>query len=146
MARSWEVVEHSAAPPERVWALLADARGWPSWARVPRADLAREGEPPPDGVGALRRFGMGRLRTTEEIVVFDAPRHLAYELRRGMPVVGYRADVTLEPDSGGTRITWASRMDRSTVPGGDAFFAWFLRSFIRDTARRLARAAERGDA
>src|SRR4051794_581523 len=98
MARSWEIVERTAAAPERVWALLADARGWPRWARFTHAHLEREGQPSPDGVGALRIFGSGPVRTAEEVVEFDPPRHLAYELRRGMPVIGYRADVTLEPD------------------------------------------------
>jgi hypothetical protein len=141
MGYAWEVVEHSAASPDKVWALLADARGWPQWARFSHARLEREGGPVADGVGALRVFGTGPVNSYEEVVAFDAPRHLAYELRRGMPIDGYRADVRLEPDGSGTQIRWASTFDRARVPGTAWFFRWFLRTFVRDTARRLARAA-----
>ena len=143
MPYAFEVVAHSTAPPERVWPLLADARGWSSWARFTHSELEREGSPEPDGIGALRAFGSGPVRSREEVVAFDEPLHLAYELRRGMPIKGYRADVTLEPDGDGTRITWSSHFERATVPGTGAFYRWFLRTFIADTAKRLARAAER---
>lgn len=142
MARAWDVVERSAAAPETVWTLLADARGWPQWARFTHAHLEREGVPAPDGVGAIRVFGGGPVRSAEEVVEFEPPHRLAYELRRGLPVVGYRADVTLEPEGAGTRITWSSRFERGRVPGSDGFVEWFLRRFLTDTAKRLARAAE----
>lgn len=142
VAYAWEVVEHSAAIPERVWALLADARGWSRWSRITAATLEREGTPVPDGVGALRVFGSGPFKSREEVVAFDAPRHLAYELRKGMPVEGYRADVTLTTDGDGTLITWSSSFRRATIPGAGRPIAWFFRRFVADTARRLARAAE----
>jgi uncharacterized protein YndB with AHSA1/START domain len=138
---TFEVVVHAGAPRERVWALLADARGWSRWARFSHSRLERDGAPSPDGVGALRVFGTGPFNSREEVVAFEPPGHLAYELRRGMPIHGYRADVTLEPDGAGTRIAWSSRFERATVPGTAWFFRWFLRTFIADTARRLARAA-----
>ncbi len=141
MAYAWEIVEHSEAPPERVWAFLADARGWARWARFASSTLDREGTPAPDGVGAQRVFGTGPFKSHEEVVVFDPPGHFAYELRKGMPIKGYRADVTLVPDGQGTRITWASSFERASVPGTGAFYQWFLRTFIKDTAKRLARAA-----
>ena len=59
-----------------------------------------------------------------------------------MPIVGYRADVCLESDPTGTTITWKSKFVKSKIPGGDGFYAWFMRTFIRDTAKRLAAAAE----
>jgi uncharacterized protein YndB with AHSA1/START domain len=143
VSHTFEVVVHADAPRERVWALLADARGWARWARFSHARLEREGSPAPDGVGALRVFGTGPFNSREEVVAFAPPEHLAYELRRGIPIKGYRADVTLEPDGDGTRtrIVWSSRFERATVPGTAWFFRWFLRAFIADTARRLARAA-----
>jgi hypothetical protein len=33
-------------------------------------------------------------------------------------------------------------LEGAKIPGTAAFFAWFLRTFIADTAKRLARAAE----
>jgi uncharacterized protein YndB with AHSA1/START domain len=144
MAYAWEIVERAQARPERVWELLADARGWAKWARFASASLEREGTPTADGVGALRAFGTGPFKSREEVVAFEPPTHLAYELRRGMPIKGYRADVTLSPDGDGTRICWKSHFERATMPGTGAFWQWFLRTFLTDTAKRLAREAESG--
>ncbi len=106
---SWEIVEASQAPVADVWALLADARGWSRWARFARSELERQGSPDPDGVGALRVFGSGPFKSYEEVVGFEPPHHLAYEIRKGMPIDGYHADVHLEPVAGGgTTIRWSS--------------------------------------
>jgi hypothetical protein len=142
VAVSWEIVEHSNAPVDDVWALLADARGWSQWARFSHSKLEREGAPTPDGVGALRVFGTGPFNSREEVVAFESPHHLAYEIRKGMPIDGYRADVRLEPDGSGTTIRWASTFATARPAIANGFFRWFLRTFLRDTARRLARAAE----
>ena len=132
----------TTAPPDVVWPLLGQARRWSEWSTVSRADLEREGTPPPDGVGAIRRFRTGFVTSREEVVEFEPPRRLVYTMLSGLPVRGYRAAVELHPDDGGTRITWASTFDGA--PRGTAWF-WrgFLRFTIRSFARRLARAARR---
>src|SRR3954468_10249528 len=144
MAVAWEIVEQAKAPVADVWALLADARGWSRWARFAHSSLEREGTPTPDGVGALRVFGTGPFRSHEEVVLFEPPHHLAYEIRKGIPIDGYRADVYLEPSDDGraTTIRWASSFDHARPRIANGFFRWFLRTFLRDTARCLARAAE----
>jgi len=122
VANSWEIVQESSAPVEAVWALLADARGWSRWARFAQSDLAKEGQPVPDGVGALRVFGTGPFKSYEEVVAFDPPHHLAYEIRKGMPIDGYHADVHLEPRDGGTVIRWSSRFDHARPKAMDGFY------------------------
>ncbi|MBU6281655.1 SRPBCC family protein [bacterium] len=134
----------SQAPVERVWELLADARSWSSWSRLTSSALAEEAPgPDPNGIGALRRFSVGFGASLERVVAYEPPRHLAYELVSGLPITGYRADVTLAPrPGGGTSIEWrASYRGRPPVVGAaiHAFLGWFL----QDTANRLARAAER---
>ena len=69
-----------------------------------------------------------------EVVAFEPPTHLAYVLRKGLPIQGYRADVTLAPTpSGGTDITWASTWDADTGP------TTFWRRFLTFTLGRVAR-------
>lgn len=138
--RTLAVRVRAAAPPERVWALLADARGWRRWTRFSVSELEREGDPPPDGVGAIRRFGGGRVVSREEVVAFDPPSHLSYVILSGMPVRRYRADVTLEPDGGGTLLTWSARFEPRIAGTGPVLRAFFT-LVLRDFARRLARAA-----
>lgn len=136
-------VRHSAAPAEAVWALLGEARSWKDWAWFPMADLEREGDPAPDGVGAIRRFGLPFAGSREEVVAFDPPRHLGYRLLSGLPVRDYRSDVTLTPTpDGGTSIEWRSSFT-PPWPGSGGFWSTFLRLMIDDFARRLARAATR---
>jgi len=144
MVGRWSVRAEARSPasPDVVWPLLAQARRWSEWSTVRRADLEREGDPAPDGVGAVRRFRTGPVTTREEVVEFEPPRRLVYTMLSGLPVRGYRATVELHPDGGGTRIAWASTFD--AAPRGTAWF-WrgFLRTTIRSFARRLARRAGR---
>ena len=140
-SKSFVVVVNSTASPQRVWELLADATSWPSWSRVPAARYEREGDPAPHGVGAIRDFGTGPVHSFEEVILFDAPHHFAYQLLSGLPIDGYCADVQLIPVGTGTRIEWAGTFDAR--PRFLGFFWRFLlqRVFISGLAKSLAKAA-----
>lgn len=131
----------STAPPDAVWTLLADATTWPRWSDFDEAAIER---PDPDGgqgVGARRRFRLGRTRSLEEIVAFDPPTHVAYTLLSGLPLRDYRGDVTLTPTaSGGTDIHWQSSFV-PRIPGTGGLFVRRLGAFIQSVADALATAA-----
>jgi hypothetical protein len=133
----------AAAPVDVVWALVADVTTWSRWGQWDETTREREGVPAPDGVGAIRRYRRGRRVHTEEVVAFEVPRRLAYEVREGLPVRDYHAEVTLEPVGGGTRITWVSDFDGANPVAGFAVHQ-VLKRFIPATARALAREAEAG--
>jgi uncharacterized protein YndB with AHSA1/START domain len=136
----------SRANRERVWELLATTATWASWAPFDEAVLEQEGAPEAEGVGAVRRFRVGRRVTRERVVTFEPPEHLAYELVSGIPIRDYRADVTLHPaGEGGTVISWESRF-RGKFPVPGAVVRGALEGFVRRTADALARAAERDPA
>lgn len=148
MGHSWEIQQHAAAPIDVVWAVLVDARKWNEWGRFKVAKLERLGTPVEDGVGAIRNFGNPPMLSREEVVEYDAPNHFAYIMLSGMPISGYRADVYLKSDdpanpaTSGTTIRWCSGFDRARPAFTSGFFEWFLKAFLKDTAKRLARAAE----
>ena len=133
----------SPAPPEAVWALLADATTWPDWSDFVSAEIDRPGVDAPQGVGSRRRFAYRRTRSHEEIVAFDPPRHVAYTLLSGLPLRDYRGDVTLTATAdGGTDIHWQSQF-RPKVPGTGGIAAKQLGRFIQELADALASAAAR---
>lgn len=137
-----ELERTTTASPETVWRWLADASSWSEWTRLSRTVLEREGDPAPDGIGAIRKFSRAGGSSREEVVAFDPPRHFAYELRSGLPIRNYRADVTLTPNGSGTRITWHSEFDRR-YPGSGALMQRFIRFVLSDIADSLVRQAER---
>ena len=130
----------SAAPPEVVWRLLVDATAWSRWSRIPNAEREREGTPPPDGVGSIRRLGPPGFASREEVVAFEPVRHFAYILLSGLPVRDYRADVELSPDGDGTLITWRARVTPKWR-GTGVLLEQFLRGTLTSFARGLARHA-----
>jgi uncharacterized protein YndB with AHSA1/START domain len=141
---SYEVTAHSSAPPEKVFALLADSAGWSDWAgpMVVRSWWEREGSPAPGGVGAIRRLGLGKASSREEIVEYDAPRHLAYTWLTKFPVRDYRADVHVQPDASGTRIVWTGSF-RPALPGAGPVMRRLLGVTVGGFAKRLAAEAAR---
>jgi len=142
--RTVAVERHSSAPVEAVWDLVSRASTWSQWAPFRTAALESEGDPAPDGVGAVRRFGTGPRISRERVVAFEAPHHLGYELLSGLPVRSYRSDIRLRPGAvGGTDISWRSTFETPRVGTG-----WFWHRFVTFTLRtfsaRLARAAASG--
>lgn len=132
----------STAAPDAVWRLLADVRTWPDWSRFDEADYEREGDPPPHGVGAVRRFRTGRMWSRETVLTFDPPARFSYDYVGSLPIRDYRADVTLSAlDDGGTRITWQSRFT-GRYPLSGPLVRLLLTRVLRELATQLARAAE----
>lgn len=138
---SYAISARSSAPPEEVWPLLGEAHRWQDWSFLTRSELIQAGQPVADGVGARRRFTSHGIGSTEEVVVWDPPRHLAYSILKGFPVRHYRADVVLEPDGSGTLINWSGTFD-TKVPGTGPLLVLILRSMMSRFATAAARYAE----
>jgi hypothetical protein len=135
------------APLETVWDLVADGAGWKNWAGIFASALEREGTPPPNGVGSIRKLGAPPLASREEVVVWDPPFHLGYVVLSGMPVRNYRADIWLDDRSevGGvprTLIEWSASFD-PLVPGTGHLMRATLAGIIGRFATKAAEAAQR---
>jgi hypothetical protein len=138
----FEAAARSTAPVEVIWPLIAEASRWKEWAWMTRTYLLREGDPPPDGVGALRRFAFGPGGSKEEVVAWDPPHHLGYVAVRGLPVRHYRADVYLETDGTRTVVTWRCTVE-PLIPGTGAALRFALERMARGFALRVCRYADR---
>lgn len=140
--RQIEVIAHSHAAPGAVFALLADGNTWPRWSPIDSFELERPGDPPPEGVGAIRIFRRGRTTGRDQIVEIVPDRRFGYVSLSGLPVRDYRAHVDLEPDADGTLIRWRASFAPKVVGAG-----WLLerglRRFIDDCAAGVAAHAGR---
>ena len=127
------------ADPAAVWRLLGDSSTWPGWTPIESCHIEAPGGA--DGVGERRVFTTGRVRVTEEIVVREPERRLVYELRSGLAVRDYRAEITLAPAGGGTAIRWHTTF-RPKVPGMGPIYRRALdratRRFVEGLAERAA--------
>ena len=108
MARA-EVERTLNAPIEDVFELLSDHRGYIRFRGFTLAELVREGESEPNGVGALRRLHTGGLKFDEESTAFERPTRMDYLIREiNAPLVHEGASIVLSPTGGGTRVRWTS--------------------------------------
>jgi uncharacterized protein YndB with AHSA1/START domain len=135
--RHIEVSRHSAAGPAAVFKLLIDGNTWPRWSPIEAFELERPGDPPPEGVGAIRVFRRGRTTGRDEIVEVVPARRLSYRSLSGLPVRDYRAHVDLEPDGDGTAIRWEASF-APKLPGTGRLLERGLRRFICECATGLA--------
>jgi uncharacterized protein YndB with AHSA1/START domain len=141
-----EAERTAQAAPGIVWALVSDATTYPQWGPWSGAGYRRPGEASSHGPGAVywlrfsRRYGLRRPVSVEKILEAEEGRRLAYTVIGGIPVRNYRAEVTLAPAAGGTRIRWAASWDR-TLAG--RLVQRSLRGLYPQIVASLARAAEK---
>jgi len=133
-----------SAPPEIVFDVLTDHRGYARITPLRRVELERQGEPPPNGVGAIRVLRLAGPPLREEVVAYQPPRRFSYRLLSGLPVRDHLGSVSLEPVEGGTHVTYAVRAT-PTVPLGGAVLALIeqavgtlLRGVAKESERRAA--------
>jgi hypothetical protein len=135
--RRIDVRTFSRATPDVVFALLADGSSWPRWSPIESFRLERPGDPPPEGVGAVRVFRRGRTTGRDQLVELVPGRRLGYVSLSGLPVRDYRATVDLQATGDGTEIRWRSSF-LPTVPGTGWLLQRGLRRFLHQCASGLA--------
>lgn len=104
------IQETIAAPPERVFAFLAEHE---NFARLfgGRCVRVKDGEGEVNGLGSVRRIGPGPLSFDETIVTYEPSRKLEYAITRGSPLKNHRGTLDLQPVNGGTRLDYVIRFD-----------------------------------
>lgn len=141
-----QVIEHTVtaeADPAAVFRLLGDGSTWPEWSPVGSFQLLEAGEGSPEGLGAVRLFTTGRIKSRERVVERRPDEVFSYVLEKGLALRDYRAVITLTPSgAGGTTIEWRSTF-QAKVPGTGGIYRRQLGKFIEETVNGLATAAAR---
>jgi hypothetical protein len=132
-----KTIEAEASTPatrDEVWSLLENAASWADWGSWSSVEVDGGG---PQGVGVERTLVKWPYRVRERITEWEPGRRHSYELLDGMNAEGYRSTLTLEDrPGGGTVVRWRSEYERA-----GPFTALVLRAAVRDSCRRLAKAA-----
>ena len=118
---SFEINRTSSAPAATLFRLVADGANWSKWAKpiVLQSSWARQGDPAPGGVGAVRKVGMWPLLVQEETVAYEQDRRHAYKLiGPPSPAKDYSGEVVLRrirqavPTSAGPGPSWKESAGR----------------------------------
>jgi len=143
---SFEVNRSSSAPAATLFRLVSDGANWSSWAKpiIVSSSWARQGDPAPGGVGAIRKIGLWPVLVQEETIEYEQDRRHAYKLvAPPSPAKDYFGEVVLTPNAaGGTDIHWTGSFVEG-VPGTGPLMRAALGGAVRFFADRLVKAAER---
>lgn len=112
---SFTLVREVAAPPEVVFDVLTDHRRYAELTPLRKSVLEQEGEPDPNGVGAIRVLTAVGPPMREEVIAYDRPRRFSYTVLSGLPVRDHVGTAVLEPGPAGTKVTYALRTT-PTIP------------------------------
>jgi len=103
-------VQHTiAAPPEKIFDLLADHANYKQFPGVTASRLLQPGKRDKNGIGAVRQVDVGRARFVELITRYKRPSRLDYRIVKSFPPVEHKGgSISLEAADGGTVVTWTS--------------------------------------
>jgi uncharacterized protein YndB with AHSA1/START domain len=101
-----------AAPPQTVFDVLTEHERYAAITPMRKSVLEREGEPAPNGVGAIRVLSSVGPPLREEVIAYQPPSRFSYKLLSGAPVRDHVGTVELSADGDGTKMVYAVR----TVP------------------------------
>ncbi len=144
--RSVHVTRAIPAPPEEIFDRLADHANYDRFRPIHDSELVREGDPAPNGVGALRRIKVRPLVFEEEITAYERPTRLDYLIvKLNVPLKHDGGSITLTPEGPTTRVDWRSTFSVPIpVVGGAQELVWQrvlargFRRVLEDVERMLA--------
>jgi uncharacterized protein YndB with AHSA1/START domain len=118
--RSIHVTRTIPAPAELVFDRLADHANYDHFRGIHHSELVREGDPAPNGLGALRRIKVTPLVFEEEITAYDRPNRFDYLIvKLNVPFHHDGGSIRLTQADGGTHVDWRSSFSVPTpIIGG----------------------------
>jgi uncharacterized protein YndB with AHSA1/START domain len=146
MRRSIRIERRLDAAPDAVFDIIADHARYDRFDGVRRSELVKQGDPAPNGVGAVRHIWVGPLRFEEEITAYEPGSRLDYLIRdvKPLPFRHQGGSIRLTPEGTGTHAVWTSSFEIPIpVVGGvlDRLFAARLERGFADMLEASANVA-----
>jgi len=140
---SFTLVREVQAPPEIVFDVLTDHRGYAGLTPLRKSVLEREGDPAPNGVGAIRVLSAVGPPMREEVIAYERPGRFSYTVLSGLPVRDHVGTVSLEADGDGrTKVTYALHTT-PTVPFAGSVVVLAIKRGITQLLNGVSAEAER---
>jgi uncharacterized protein YndB with AHSA1/START domain len=112
---SFTFTREISASADVVFEVLTDHRRYSELTPLRKSVLEREGDPAPNGVGAIRKLTAVGPPLREEVIAYEEPSRFSYTLLSGLPVRDHVGTVELTPNGNGTKMVYAVRT-HPTVP------------------------------
>ena len=136
--RSVHVTRTIPASAEDVFDLLADHANYDRFRPINGSKLLREGDPAPNGVGALREVKVRPLTFEEEITAYERPTRLDYLIvKLNVPFEHHGGSIRLTSEGDATHVDWRSSYTIPTPLIGGLEEAVFLPLLNRGFRRVL---------
>jgi uncharacterized protein YndB with AHSA1/START domain len=139
---SFTIERQIAAPPQTVFDVLTDHRGYAAVTPVRKSVLEREGDPAPNGVGAIRVLSAVGPPLREEVIAYQSPTRFSYKLLSGAPLRDHVGTVELIPEGSGTKMVYALRTT-PTVPVAGPVVVGVVKQAIGSLVRGISKESER---
>lgn len=130
-----------AASPETVFAVLTEHDLYAEITPMRKSVLEREGEPPPNGVGAIRVLTSVGPALREEVIAYEPPSRFSYKLLSGAPVRNHVGTVELTSRDSGTHVVYAVRTTPTLPLVGPAVVA-VVKQAIKALLNGIAKESE----
>lgn len=144
---SFRYVRQVDAPPEIVFDVLTDHRRYNEITAVRKSALEREGEPSPNGLGAIRVLTVAGPPMREEVIAYERPSRFSYKVLSGLPVRDHVGTAELTPLDQGTQVIYAVHTTPTVPVGGFAVVAAVkqaIKSLLSGVAKESERRAANG--
>jgi len=132
----------TAAPIEVVFDVLTDHAGYAKILPLRSSSLEQQGNPAPNGVGAIRALRAVGPPTREQVTEYIRPTRFSYTALSGVPAKEHGGTVELSSNGTGTEVVYrVTTVPRSPIPE----FVWvsIMRQVIGQLLRAVIKEAER---
>jgi hypothetical protein len=117
MKSSFTLLRTIKAPIGTVFDAFVDHRSYAEKTPMRKSSLDKEGDPAPNGVGAVRRLELVGPPILEEVTAYERPSYFAYKALKGLPVKEHLGEVRLsETGNDCTRVDYTISYT-PTIPG-----------------------------
>lgn len=132
------VVSHLFTQPvDEVYALLSDHNKLSKLFLIPVRRIV-DGEDGANGVGSVRRLGLGPVGVEETVTAAEPNQFIEYRItRNGGPIQNHRGRVDFIEQDGGTAVQWTIEFEAATTMIGTGIRA-VLENGVRQGLKRVS--------